>query len=166
MQRVLAGSVTSLYSALLKSIEKITKPLIIIHPDHNEISKAVFQTRSVSVDTHARYFTGGYRVLSINRVSIEFLFSIILILCNQSLLANEPVNTDNTYLIVARTQLNIASEKYKNGEIGASSKNLKHAGEWLYKAINHSRSEEVKTEAEKLANEINTFRTVLNDSKK
>ncbi len=105
-------------------------------------------------------------MLSINRVSIEFLFSIILILCNQSLLANEPVNTDNTYLIVARTQLNIASEKYKNGEIGASSKNLKHAGEWLYKAINHSRSEEVKTEAEKLANEINTFRTVLNDSKK
>jgi len=87
-----------------------------------------------------------------------------LSLCCQSSLADEQGKGENTYLNAARTQLNIAFENYNKGDIAASKKNLKHASEWLYKAVRHSQSDIVKNEAQKLAEDIDGFRLTLNGS--
>lgn len=94
-----------------------------------------------------------------------FLIQLFLIsLSYQSVQAAEQDKYENTYLNVARTQLNIAFENYNKGNIAASKKNLKHASEWLYKAVEHSQSDIVKVEAKKLAVEIDRFRSTLNKS--
>ena len=97
---------------------------------------------------------------------IKFILILLLPLCYQSSLADElkEKEKENTYLNVARTQLDIAFENYNKGDIAASKKNLKHASEWLYKAVNHSRSDIVKNEAKKLAEEIDSFSHTLNQS--
>jgi len=89
---------------------------------------------------------------------------LLLPLCYQSLLADEHAKDENTYLNVARTQLDIAFENYNKGDITASKQNLKNASEWLYKAEKHSRSDTVKVEAQKLAASIDSFRLKLNKS--
>jgi len=95
---------------------------------------------------------------------IKYVFILSLSLCYQSLLADERGKDESTYLKVARSQLNIAFENYNKGEISASKKNLKHASDWLYKAVQHSRSDIVKSEAQKLAASIDSFRSTLNKS--
>ena len=95
---------------------------------------------------------------------IKYVFILSLSLCYQTLLADELGKDESTYLKVARSQLNIAFEKYNKGEITASKKNLKHASEWLYKAVQHSRSDIVRIEAQKLAARIDSFRSTLNKS--
>jgi len=103
--------------------------------------------------------------LNISKHTIfKYIFILLLPLCYQSLLADEHADDDNTYLNVARTQLDIAFENYNKGDITASKQNLKNASEWLYKAEKHSRSETVKVEAQKLAASIDSFRLKLNKS--
>lgn len=74
----------------------------------------------------------------------------------------QQTNSENTYLHVARNQLTIAFEEYNNGNIPESRKSLKRASEWLYKAVNHSKSDKVKLESKKLASEIDSFILTLN----
>lgn len=70
----------------------------------------------------------------------------------------------NTYLNVARNELSIAYEKYNEGKISESKKDLKRASDWLYNAVNHSKSEKVKLEAKKLAIKIDQFQVTLSRS--
>lgn len=96
----------------------------------------------------------------------KYIPILLLSLCCQALLAAEPAKDESTYLNVARTQLNIAFENYSKDDIITSKRNLKHASEWLYKAVQHSQSDTVKAEAQKLAAEIDSFRSTLNKSSK
>lgn len=98
-----------------------------------------------------------------NRI-IKYIVILLLPLCFQSLLAAEAAKTNNTYLNVSRTQLNIAFKNYNKGDITASKKNLKRASDWLNKAVEHSRSDTIKVEAQKLAKSIDSFRLTLNKS--
>lgn len=102
----------------------------------------------------------------LNHTVIKYIVILLLPLCYQSLLAEELAKSKNTYLDVSRTQLNLAFENYNKGEIAASKKNLKHASDWLNKAVEHSRSETIKVEAQKLAASIDSFRLTLNKSSK
>ena len=95
---------------------------------------------------------------------IKYIFIIILPLCYQSLLADEQVKNNNTYLNTARTQLNIAYDNYKKGDIPTSKQNLKHASKWLHLGVQHSKAEIVKATAKKLAKDIDSFRLTLNKS--
>ena len=95
---------------------------------------------------------------------IKYILILLLALCSQVLLAAESAKDESTYLNVARTQLNIAFENYSKGDISASKRNLKHASDWLYKAVQHSQSDIVKVEAKKLAADIDSFRSTLNKS--
>jgi len=94
----------------------------------------------------------------------KYTIILLLLLCFQSLLADERGKNNNTYLNVARTQLNIAYDNYKKGDISTSKRNLKNASDWLYRGIQHSKSDTVKTEAKKLAEDIDNFRLTLNKS--
>jgi len=95
-------------------------------------------------------------------------FSVIVIilmsLYMQPILAEEQTNNDNTYLQVARDQLSLAFEQYNDGDIAASKQSLKKASDWLNKAVTHSEYDTIKTEAEKLASEIDSFRLTLSHS--
>ena len=95
---------------------------------------------------------------------ILFIFLFLLSLYVQPLLAVEQINTDNTALHEARKQLSIAFDKYRDGDIAAAKHNLKLANEWLNKAKANIKSEKVKTEANKLASEIEHFRSTLTHS--
>lgn len=97
---------------------------------------------------------------------IKYIVILLLPLCYQSLHADELVRSKNTYLNISRTQLNLAFENYNKGDITASKKNLKHASDWLNKAVEHSRSDTIKVEAQKLAASIDNFRLTLNKSSK
>ena len=97
---------------------------------------------------------------------VKYIVVLLLPLYYQSLLAEELARSKNTYLNVSRTQLNIAFENYNKGDFTASKKNLKHASDWLNKAVEHSRSETIKVEAQKLAASIDNFRLTLNKSSK
>ena len=97
---------------------------------------------------------------------IKYIVILLLPLCFQSLLAEELAKSKNTYLNVSRTQLNLAFENYNKGDIAASKNNLKHASDWLNKAVEHSRSDTIKVEAQKLAESIDNFRLTLNKSSK
>lgn len=99
---------------------------------------------------------------ALKNINISYVFILLLPFFYQSVLAEDKSN--NTYLTVARTQLNIAFDNYNKGDITASKENLQHASEWLYKAVKHSRSDKVKVEAQKLATEIDKFRLTLNKS--
>ena len=94
--------------------------------------------------------------------AIKYILALLLAFTCQSLLAAEPVDNKNTYLETARTQLSIAFDNYEKGDVSASKKNLEHASDWLYKAVVHSRSDTVKSEAKQLATEIDEFRSKLN----
>ena len=95
---------------------------------------------------------------------IKFILILLLPLCCQAVFAEEPIKDNNTYLKVARTQLDIAFDNYNKGDISVSKKHLKSASEWLYKAVNHSRSDTVRDNAQKLVTEIDSFRLTLNKS--
>ena len=95
---------------------------------------------------------------------IKYIFILLLSFWYGSLFADNVSNNDNNYLNVARTQLNIAFENHNKGDIKESKRNLEHASEWLNMAVNHSYSDTVKTEAQKLAKEIDSFRATLNKS--
>lgn len=95
---------------------------------------------------------------------IKYTIIFLLPLCYQSLLADEQIKNSNTYLNVTRTQLNIAYDNYNKGAISTSKRNLKNASEWLHRGVQHSKSEIVKTEAKKLAEDIDSFRLTLNKS--
>jgi hypothetical protein len=82
----------------------------------------------------------------------------------QPILAEEQANNDNTYLHVARDQLGLAFEQYNDGDITASKKSLRKAGDWLHKAVTHGKHDAIKIEAEKLAAEIDNFRSTLSQS--
>lgn len=100
----------------------------------------------------------------LKHVVIKFIFVLLLQLSCHTVLAEEPVNGENTYLKVARTQLDIAFDNYNKGDISASKKNLKNASEWLYKAVKHSRSDTVRDNSQQLAEEIDSFRITLSKS--
>jgi len=97
-----------------------------------------------------------------------FLFILILFVFLNSLSLHaqteQQTNSENTYLHVARSQLTIAFDEYNKGNIPESQKRLKKASEWLYKAVNHSKSDKVQLESEKLAAKIDSFRLTLNKS--
>lgn len=95
---------------------------------------------------------------------IKFILILLLPLCSQAAFAEEQIQDENTYLKVARTQLDIAFDNYNKGDISASKRSLKNASEWLYKAVMHSRSDTVRDKAQKLATEIDSFRLTLNKS--
>ena len=82
----------------------------------------------------------------------------------QPMLAEEQINNDNTYLHVARDQLGLAFEQYNDGDITASKQSLRKASDWLNRAVTHSEYDTIKTEAQKLAAEIDSFRTTLSQS--
>lgn len=96
----------------------------------------------------------------------KYIVILLLPLCYQSVFAEELARSKNTYLNVSRTQLNLAFKNYNKGDISASKNNLKHASDWLNKAVEHSRSETIKVEAQKLATSIDNFRLTLNKSSK
>ena len=89
---------------------------------------------------------------------------ILMSLYIQPILAEEQTNNDNTYLQVARDQLSLAFEQYNDGDIAASKQSLRKASDWLNKAVTHSEYDTIKTEAEKLASEIDSFRLTLSHS--
>jgi len=94
----------------------------------------------------------------------KYILILLLVLGSQALLAAESAKDKSTYLNVAKTQLNSAFDNYSKGNIAASKRNLKHASEWLHKAVQHSQSDIVKIEAKKLAVDIDSFRSTLNKS--
>ena len=100
----------------------------------------------------------------VKRCPISLIFILLLSLNMQPVLAEEQPGNDNTYLQVARDQLSIAHDKYNEGDITGSKHSLKKAGDWLNKAVEHSEYEKVRTEAEKLASEIDQFHLTLNHS--
>ena len=95
---------------------------------------------------------------------IKYTIIFLLPLSYQSLQADEQIKNNNTYLNVARTQLNTAYDNYNKGDISASKRNLKHASDWLYRGVQHSKAGIVKDEAKKLAEAIDSFRLTLNKS--
>ena len=96
--------------------------------------------------------------------AFKYILVLLILFFHQTLLAGEPVNNKNTYLEVARTQLSLAFENHNKGDNAAAKENLKGASEWLYRAEKHSQSEKVKSEAKKLAREVDSFRLTLNKS--
>ncbi|MCW8933896.1 MAG: hypothetical protein OQK98_04150 [Gammaproteobacteria bacterium] len=100
----------------------------------------------------------------LKRKALQFSLIIFTLLYTLPLYAQteQPTNSENTYLHVARNQLTIAFEEYNKGNIPESRKSLKKASEWLYKAVNHSKSDKVKLESKKLATEIDSFLLTLN----
>jgi len=99
----------------------------------------------------------------LKHTTFQFTLIVFTLLYTLSLYAQteEQTNSENTYLHVARNQLTIAFEEYNKGNIPESRESLKRAGEWLYKAVNHSKSDKVKLESKKLAAEIDSFRLTL-----
>lgn len=95
---------------------------------------------------------------------ISVIVIILISLYIQPILAEKQTNNDNTYLHVARDQLSLAFEQYNDGDIAASKQSLRKASDWLHKAVTHSGYDTIKTEAEKLASEIDSFRLTLNQS--
>ena len=100
----------------------------------------------------------------LNHTIIKYIIMLLLPLCYQSLFAEELAKNKNTYLAVSRVQLNLAFENYNKGDIAASKNNLEHASDWLNKAVEHSHSETIKVQAQKLAESIDSFRLTLNKS--
>jgi len=100
----------------------------------------------------------------VTNYSMQTILILLISLCMQFLLANEQSNNENTSLHKARSNLSIAFDKYKDGDIAAAKQNLKQASEWLQKATAHSKSEKVKIEAKKLASEIDSFHSTLKHS--
>ena len=100
----------------------------------------------------------------VKHCTISLIFILLMSLFVQPILAEEQSDDDNTYLQVARTQLSIAFDKYNEGDIAAAKQNLKKASDWLNEAVAHSENDKVKTEAEKLAAEIDSFGLTLNHS--
>lgn len=96
--------------------------------------------------------------------AFQFTLIVFTLLYTLSLYAQaeEQTTSENTYLHVARNQLTIAFAEYNKGNIPESRKSLKRASEWLYKAVNHSKSDKVKLESKKLATEIDSFLLTLN----
>lgn len=108
----------------------------------------------------------GEKMAFLKHTSFQFTLILLTFLCTLSLHAEteEPTNSENTYLHVARNQLTIAFDEYRKGNISGSQKSLKKASEWLYKSVNHSKSDKVQLESKKLAVEIDSFRLTLNKS--
>lgn len=100
----------------------------------------------------------------VKHYSISLIFVFLMSLCMQPILAEEQSKSDNTYLQVARTQLHIAFDEYNEGDIDGAKQSLKKAKDWLDKAIDHSKYDKIKTEAEKLTSEIDSFRLTLSHS--
>jgi hypothetical protein len=109
------------------------------------------------------YFAGE-NMLTLKHKTFQFTLIVLTFLYTQSLYAQtaELTNSENTYLHVARNQLTIAFDEYNKGNIPESRKSLKRASEWLYKAVNHSKSDKVQLESKKLATEIDSFLLTLN----
>ena len=101
---------------------------------------------------------------NLQRPAIKYILILISTLCFNVLQAEELSKDEHPYLNVAKSQLNIAFDNYNKGDITAAKDNLKHASEWLYKAVNHSRSDKVNNEVQLLASDIDKFRTTLSKS--
>lgn len=97
----------------------------------------------------------------VTRPPVFFIFFLFSSLYLQPLFAVEQLNNDNTALHEARKYLSVAFDKYNNDDIAAAKQNLKLASEWLNKAEANIKSDKVKTETNKLASEIDTFRSTL-----
>ena len=95
---------------------------------------------------------------------ISLFFILLMLLPMQLVLAEEQSDIDNTYLHVARNQLSLAVEQYNDGDIAASKESLKKASLWLNKAVNHSKHDTIRAEADRIASEIDSFRHTLSDS--
>ena len=104
----------------------------------------------------------------LNHAIFKNVIILFLIFCYQPLMASEAAEVkaekNNTYLQVARTQLDIANDDYTKGNIDSAKRHLQHANDWLDRAVEHSQSEVVKTAVTKLATEIKNFRSTLNKS--
>jgi len=110
----------------------------------------------------------GERMFTLKNKTFQFIlifltFSYTTLLYSQT---EEQTDSENTYLHVAKSQLSNAFDEYNNGNITESRESLKKASEWLYKAVNHSKSDKVKLESKKLATEIDNFSLTLNKTSK
>lgn len=94
---------------------------------------------------------------------IKYLTILLVCLAFQASYAEQAENDKNTYLQVARTQLNLAFENYNKGDVEEARENLKHAKKWLDQAVNHTQLESVKQEAQKLSSDIQDFRLTMNE---
>ncbi len=96
----------------------------------------------------------------------SFFLSLILFVFvyTQTVLAKDQTDNDNSSLHTARDHLSDAFKKYNSGDINSAKQNLKQASDWLDKAISHSKSDKVKSEAKKLSTEIKNFRDTLEHS--
>lgn len=100
----------------------------------------------------------------VKHCSVSLIIVILMSFYMQPVLAEEQPGKDNTYIQVARDQLSIAIDQYNEGDIAESKHSLKKASNWLNEAVSHSEYEKVRTEAESLASEIDSFRLTLNHS--
>lgn len=100
------------------------------------------------------------------KYSYLFIFILMISFFMQPLQAEKQITNDKSSLHTARNYLSTAFENYNKGNVTTARKNLKQASEWLNKAIEHSKSDKVKTEAEKLSIEIEKFRSTLKNSSK
>ncbi len=101
---------------------------------------------------------------NVKNYPVSFIFILLMSLLIQPVLANEQTDSDKSSLHTARDHLSTAFKKYNNGDITAAKQSLKQASELLSKATEHSKSDKVKSEAEKLSKEIDNFRSTLNKS--
>jgi len=82
---------------------------------------------------------------------------------DQSWAVDEQVG-ENTYIEAARTQLGLALENYFKGDIDTSKENLEQASNWLHLSLEHTQSEIVREESKHLAEKIDKYRLLLNQT--